>query len=265
MEMQVALVLLTAVVAITTAIRSTWSPCGVSMLSTITPLAESSRGYRFRSTARWFVLGSILGGVCLGGLIALLALTVGALRISSLTALLLVAAAALVTAASDARLGGFRIPDHDRQVNERWLDRYRSWVYGAGFGWQIGAGLTTYIMTSAVYLLILMGATTGNPIIALGAGVLFGLIRGLAVYLARPLDTREKLLTFHARFEHRRESVRRWMIVVQAAVAIVAVAVASAGPALLAISLMATLVIAVTVRGPKESVELAPAPIGAVS
>ena len=36
------------------------------------------------------------------------------------------------------------------EAYERWLDQYRSWVYGAGFGWQIGVGFATYIMTTAV-------------------------------------------------------------------------------------------------------------------
>ena len=38
-------------------------------------------------------------------------------------------------------LGGFILPVHHRQVNERWLDQFRPWVYGAGFGWQIGDGV----------------------------------------------------------------------------------------------------------------------------
>ena len=61
-----------------------------------------------------------------------------------------------VAAASDARLGGFHLPFHSRQVNERWLDQFRPWVYGAGFGWQIGAGLVTYIKTAALYLMMVL-------------------------------------------------------------------------------------------------------------
>ena len=54
-------------------------------------------------------------------------------------------------------------PIHHRQVNERWLDQFRPWVYGAGFGWQIGAGLATYIKTCAVYLMIVLAALCGQP------------------------------------------------------------------------------------------------------
>ena len=56
-----------------------------------------------------------------------------------------------------------RLPIHRRQVNERWLDQYRPWVYGAGFGWQIGTGLSTYITTAAVYLMVVLGALTAGP------------------------------------------------------------------------------------------------------
>ena len=71
---------------------------------------------------------------------------------------------------SDTRLGGFRLPFHSRQVNERWLDQFRPWVYGAGFGWQIGAGLVTYIKTAALYLMIVLAALTASPATALAIG-----------------------------------------------------------------------------------------------
>ena len=63
-----------AALAVAAAVRSTWSPCGLSMLSTVTPIAERGRGHRFWVTATWFVVGSLLGGACLGGLAALGAL-----------------------------------------------------------------------------------------------------------------------------------------------------------------------------------------------
>src|ERR1044071_9362159 len=59
----VLLVLLALIVAVAAATRSTWSPCGLSMLSTITPMAEQSRGHRYGVTATWFILGAGLGGL----------------------------------------------------------------------------------------------------------------------------------------------------------------------------------------------------------
>ena len=77
--MRVILEVSTFVVAVAAATRSTWSPCGVSMLSTVTPLAERGRGHRFGATAGWFVAGALAGGICLGAVGAGLAAAVGAL------------------------------------------------------------------------------------------------------------------------------------------------------------------------------------------
>jgi hypothetical protein len=187
--------------AVAAAVRSTWSPCGVSMLASITPLAERGRGHRYRSAALWFVTGAVVGGACLGLLNALLAAVVGALALpeSALAALACVAAA--VAAASDVRLGGFAVPVHHRQVNERWLDGFRPWAYGAGFGWQIGNGLSTYIKTATVYLVIVLAALTGAPWFAFAIGVLFGLVRGCAVFLGRNVTSPESLGELHRRLE----------------------------------------------------------------
>jgi hypothetical protein len=197
--MSALLVVLAAACAAVAAARSTWSPCGLSMLSTITPMGERARRYSYGGTAAWFVAGAVVGGATLGLGAAALAAVVGTLDLDPATALGVAAALALVTAASDARLGGFRLPGHTRQVNERWLDRYRSWVYGAGFGWQIGVGLATYIVTAAVYLLIALAALTGEPLTALALCTGFGLLRGLAVLLSRKATTPERLRALHRR------------------------------------------------------------------
>ena len=65
------IVTLGVVIALAAAVRSTWSPCGLSMLSQITPVAEAGRHQRFGRTAAWFVAGAVLGGLTLGGAAAL--------------------------------------------------------------------------------------------------------------------------------------------------------------------------------------------------
>jgi hypothetical protein len=107
----------------------------------------------------------------------------------------------VAAAASDERLAGFSLPVHHRQVNERWLDQFRPWAYGAGFGWQIGNGLSTYIMTAAVYLGIVLGALTAEPVLAVLLGALFGLVRGLGVLLGRRIASTTDLQAFHRRFD----------------------------------------------------------------
>ena len=198
--MNVDLALAAFTLAVVAAVRSTWSPCGLSMLATITPLAERGRGHRFRTTAAWFVAGSLVGGASLGVVMALLAVAVGALGASGTELASVAVVAGAVTIAADARIGGFRLLVHHRQVNERWLDQFRPWVYGAGFGWQIGAGLATYIKTYAVYLMIVLAALSGNPEVALLVGIAFGLVRGLAVFLGRHITSTTALADFHRRF-----------------------------------------------------------------
>jgi hypothetical protein len=200
------------------------------MLSTITPFAERSRGHRYAVTASWFVLGSVLGGLTLGGLAAGLGAAVAATGVSADSAWLAgaVALAAGVTAAIDADVFGKVIPIWRRQVNDQWLARYRSWVYGVGFGWQIGVGVVTYIMTAAVFLLVLMAATSVSPVDAVALGVLFGLVRGLAVLLTAKADTPASLRALHQRFDAAGPAVRAAVIGVQVGVALVALAVLSA-------------------------------------
>ena len=174
-----------ALVTVASAVRSTWSPCGLSMLASITPLSETGRGNRFRTTASWFVVGSTAGGLTLGVCVGVLAVGVHGLALSSTAVGVAALATAVVAAASDTGVKGFRVPVHHRQVNERWLDQFRPWAYAAGFGWQIGTGLATYITTAAVYLVIVLGALGGSPAWALALGLGFGLVRGLSVLLGR--------------------------------------------------------------------------------
>ena len=194
------IIIAAVVVTAAAAVRSTWSPCGLSMLASITPLSEAGRGHRFRATAAWYVVGSILGGASLGLCVAGATVAVDAISLTSREVILVALGASAVAMASDARLGGFHLPVHHRQVNERWLDSLRPWVYGAGFGWQIGAGLTTYIMTAAVYLMIVLAALVRQPWFGFAFGVLFGLVRGLSVCLGRHITSAEALREFHRRF-----------------------------------------------------------------
>jgi len=219
--MTVCLSIMASLVAITAAARSTWSPCGLSMLSSITPVSERAKGNSYRSTAAWFVLGSTLGGATLGTAMAAAAAAAHRLGLSPTGTGTLAVAAALVSAGSDAGVFGFRVPIHRRQVNERWLDRYRPWVYGAGFGWQIGSGLSTYITTAAVYLMVVLGALTANPAVALGVATGFGTLRGLAVLLTRRLTTPTGLRAFHRRFDQAGPAMGRLVIAVEAGTAVV--------------------------------------------
>ncbi len=238
--------LLALLVASAAAVRSTWSPCGLSMLSTITPLAERAKGHRYAVTCTWFVVGAVVGGLALGTAVAVSAAVVDAVAWTPATGAAVGLAASLIALASDTGLVGVRVPVHYRQVNERWLDAYRPWVYGAGFGFQIGSGVATYITTAAVYLVVVLGALTGDPLVALAVGGAFGLVRGLAVTLTRRVTTPTGLLAFHREFGALLPWAERAVLATTGlSVIVLATALPGAAPAAVAVVIVA----AVAARG----------------
>ena len=203
-------------ITVIAAARGTWSPCGLSMVSAINPMSERSRGNRYWLTTLWFIAGAVLGGAVLGLGSALLALLLSPLPGRPALA----AAACLVALAADLRVAGFQLPLHPRQVNELWLMRYRRWLYAAGFGAQIGAGFATYIMTAATYLVVALAGLTGSPGLAVQAGLLFGLVRGLAVLLSSRCRTAAALHRLHARLSRLEPASLRAVMLVEWAAAV---------------------------------------------
>src|SRR4051794_33369808 len=109
------------------------------MLASITPLGERARGSRFWLTAVFFVGASLVAGAALGALLGAVGSLVWAGAAGGLRVAIL--AGALVAGLVLDLLG--RLPGPRRQVNEEWLREYRGWVYGAGFGGQLGVGVAT--------------------------------------------------------------------------------------------------------------------------
>ena len=243
--------------AVAAAVRSTWSPCGLSMLSTVTPIAERGRGHRFAVTATWFVVGSVLGGATLGGITALGALALDG--VSTDVALAVAGVAALVGAAIDAGVARVRPPFFKRQLDDAWLDRYRGWVYGLGFGWQIGVGFATYIMTTAVPVTALLAALTGSPAVGFLVGLAFGLVRGLAILGSAPATTTAALGRLHQRFEALEAPVRQATVVALATVGVVALAAASPWALLAGVAAVGALALAARTRRPAATEPVVPA------
>jgi hypothetical protein len=174
-------------------------------------------------TVIWFIVGTVLGGMTLGGLAAFGAMLVAALDLSVMAIATAVVVAALVTLASDLGAGGFRLPANPRQVDRAWLDRYRSWVYGMGFGWQLGVGVSTFVMSATVYLMVVLAAMTGRPLLALGIVTLFGFIRGLAILPAAGVRTTADLGRLHRGIERFRSGSR--VVAVSAQILVIGLAV----------------------------------------
>src|SRR5437870_4974157 len=143
------------------------------MLASITPLGERGRGRRWGRTTTAYALASGLGGAVVG----VVAGTAGAAAravVHPATAALLIAVVCGLAALLD--LPGGPLPGPRRQVDERWLVKYRGWVYGAGFGLQLGLGVVTIVTTASVYAVVALAALTGSPIGGALVGVVFGLV-----------------------------------------------------------------------------------------
>jgi hypothetical protein len=211
--------------AVLAALRGMWSPCGLSMLTSLNPMAERSRGYRFATSAGWYISGAVIGAAVVGAVCAGGAWLLAQAGLSSPVRLGLGAAAALVGFASDARLFGRGLPDHPRQVNERWLLTYRRWIYAGGFGAQIGFGFATYIMTAAVYGLAVLAVLTANPSAALAIWLTFGLVRGFSILIAADLSTPQRLFARAERIDRSESASRRVLVWAQAVLGVALLAI----------------------------------------
>lgn len=173
------------------------------MLSSITPLGERGRGNRWGTTVAWFVTGSALGGAVLGAILGLAG--EGLERVvpvrARLAAIIVLAVAAV--AVDGARRPGL-LPGWRRQVDERWMDEYRAWVYGLGWGAQLGAGLLTIVSSAGTYLVVAVAALVGSFPAAVALAATFGLTRGLTLLTARHLTTPASLHAFHQGLQPRR-------------------------------------------------------------
>jgi hypothetical protein len=167
------------------------------MLSSITPLGERGRNNRFAVAASFFVVGSIAGGAATGAVAGALGRFV--FRTAPTVDGVVIVVLALAGAALDARVGGLRLPTITRQVDERWLQKYRGWVYGFGFGAQLGTGVATIVSSAAVYLMLVAAVLTHSIVAGTIIGAVFGSIRGLSILLARRVATYDDLRHLHRR------------------------------------------------------------------
>lgn len=164
------------------------------MLASINPLGERARNQRWGVTYGFYLFGSVAGGATLGviagaaGASLDLLVDPGASLIAAL-----VAAACVVAVAVDVPLAGLRAPTVRRQVNENWLARYRGWVYGLGFGYQLGLGVVTVVTTAFVYLVIVLALLAQSALGGLAIGAAFGVARALPLLAVVGVDAPDEL------------------------------------------------------------------------
>jgi hypothetical protein len=158
------------------------------MLSSITPLGERGRNNRWWLTAAAYITGSVAGGAAMGATLgALGGLVPWAASGSDALPLVLLASVALLGFLADLRVARLRVPTMQRQVDERWLTTYRGWVYGVGYGFQLGLGVVTIVTSAATWVTLTVAFLTGSWTGGLVVGSVFGAARSLPLLLAAPV------------------------------------------------------------------------------
>ncbi len=158
------------------------------MLTSISPLGEQARGQRHGLTVAASLLGGALGGATTGLVLGLLGVLLGLPR-------WLVVAVLVLAAVAD--LKGVRVGS--RQVDEDWLARYRGWVYGGGYGYQLGLGVVTVVTSAATPALLAVLVLQASVPHAVLTGAVFGVVRGLPLLALRGVRTPEDLRRAAAR------------------------------------------------------------------
>jgi hypothetical protein len=149
-----------------------------------------------------FTLGSMIAGAALTGTLGLLGHAVFGATEAPLWAVAIIAITAGLL-----DLSPLKPWTPTRQVNENWIRSYRGWVYGAGFGIQLGMGFTVFVMSWGYWAMLAIAFLSGSFYFGALLGAAFGLGRGLLLLMARASNTPERLAIFHQRMASSRSRV----------------------------------------------------------
>jgi hypothetical protein len=194
------------------------------MLASITPLGERARHYRWGLTAGIYILGTTAGGAAIGTATSLL----GLLVLDGVPQSLRLGAIAAVLAAGFAwELIRRDLPGPQRQVDERWLVRYRRWVYASGYGVQLGAGIFTIVVSSSVYAIWVASFAAGRPGLGAVIGACAGAMRGSSILASVRVVSTERLVSLHRYLMAGERATRQLALAAQVGLAATAALVAA--------------------------------------
>jgi hypothetical protein len=198
------------------------------MLGSISPVGETSRNQRWWLTASAYAVASTAGGAVAGTVSGGLGVALARVAPVGPTARQVLLGVMLVTAAVlDAGARGL-LPTWHRQVDERWLATYRGWVYGAGFGAQLGLGVVTIVVSAATYAMLGAAVLTASWRAGLLIGVVFGAARSVPVLLLAPVRSTELLYAVTRRIVRSETRMHVLTVVGLGALAVVVLAGAAA-------------------------------------
>ena len=190
------------------------------MLGSISPVGENSRNQRWWITATAYTVASVVGGAAIATTLA-----AGGEALRSIVAVpvvarsVVLALAAGTAAALDSHLFGWRLPTRQRQVNERWLETYRGWVYGAGFGAQLGLGVATVVPSAVTYAMLVAAFLSASWYSGLLIGAVFGAVRSVPLLLMAGVRSADRLYAVTRRVADAEPRAHRLTIAGQGALA----------------------------------------------
>ena len=193
------------------------------MLGSISPVGETARRQRWWITASAYTLASVAAGAATGLVLGAVGQALISLwNIPAPAPLAVLAVAVLVGALFDAKVIRRPLPTWHRQVDERWLTTYRGWVYGAGFGLQLGTGIVTIVPSAVTYAALAAALLTGSWQGGLLVGLVFGAVRTVPLLLTGRLRTADALYRVTQRVAAAEPLANRITIAGQTVVAVVA-------------------------------------------
>ena len=97
---------------------------------------------------------------------------------------------------------------------------YRGWVYGIGYGAQLGLGFTTIVTASITWVALACAAATGSVAAGMVVGATFGLARALPVLATARAHDPSTLRARLARLDRLRPQTARVATVLQVTLAV---------------------------------------------
>jgi hypothetical protein len=163
--------------------------------------------------------GGAAGGAAAGAILGLVGASLRFVRAAGPIRLWVLAALVGLGTLLDLGTTHMTLPTVHRQVNEDWLHRYRGWVYGIGFGFQLGLGVVTVVTTSAVYAALGAAFLAASPAAGGTIGAIFGLLRVCTAFSVRGVRRPDQLGAVDARLRSWERPARRAALGLQVALA----------------------------------------------
>ena len=164
-------------------------------------------------------MASTIAGAALGAAFGLLGARLPGIPEDGLWLLAVLATIGIVL---DTGLGGLRLPSVKRQVNDAWMYTYRGWIYGMGFGLQLGAGVVTIVTISAVYSTFAAALLSRSTASGAMIGGLFGFARAATIFAGMRVRTPRQVIALDGRIASWDAPSRRASLLAEIALVIVA-------------------------------------------